>query len=66
MYDLSEDPGEQNDLSETDRAGEFQELVEKYGEWNVSVASRRPPSPEKPTEIDPRLLRQLKSMGYVR
>jgi arylsulfatase A-like enzyme len=68
MYDLAADPGEHNDLSQTERAKEFQGLAQKYREWNELVSSRQAheQAAEKQPEIDPRLLRQLKSLGYVK
>ena len=66
MYALSEDPREKHDLSGTDRAAEFNGLRAKLDEWRKQAAvrgsqARKPRGPQ----LDPELIRQLRSLGYV-
>ncbi|MFT4543302.1 MAG: arylsulfatase A-like enzyme [Planctomycetota bacterium] len=63
LFDLREDPGETKNLAE-----EHEGLVSQLAGTLETHRSRgsSPDSEKKGVEIDPSLLRQLKSLGYVR
>ena len=67
LYSLADDPGEQHDLAGTGRAAEFRPLFGQFDAWLGSLTNRPPAGQKLDTKsLDPRLLQQLKSLGYAR
>jgi arylsulfatase A-like enzyme len=63
LFDLQEDPAEQNDRAATDpqRVAQYRRLVDQYRE---RIASKGTETPKK-AKIDAATRQQLKSLGYV-
>lgn len=66
MYFLEDDPGERSNLINTDRRKEFED-VEKYMKTYLSdlESSGKDAKPRKP-DLDPDLIKQLQSLGYMK
>jgi arylsulfatase A-like enzyme len=66
MYALAEDPAEMKNLAGTSRAEEFSLLNGQFQQWRKLVEARAGERrAAKPVDLDPRLLQQLRSLGYV-
>lgn len=66
MYALSEDPKEQKDLSATKRSKEFEPLAREFQEMKKKMTKEaKAAGIVAQSDLDPRLLRQLRSLGYI-
>lgn len=66
MYSLFDDPKEQQDLSRTKRAQEFEPLNREFQAWKKTMAvGTKAARTVAPSDLDPRLLQQLRSLGYI-
>jgi arylsulfatase A-like enzyme len=64
LYDLVEDPGELHNL--VDVQGDEADRLSRYLEsWHAKTPRYQPADGDQPTELDPDVIRALKSLGYL-
>jgi arylsulfatase A-like enzyme len=64
LYDLAEDPGELHNL--IDVQGDEADRLSRYLEsWHARTPRYQPADGDQPTELDPDVIRALKSLGYL-
>ncbi|MCB9849436.1 MAG: sulfatase [Phycisphaerales bacterium] len=64
LYDLLEDPGELNNLVDQLPA-EAQRLADYLTAWHEQTPLFKPPAGEEADDLDPDVIRALKSLGYL-